>query len=83
MVGTFYSSPAPDAPPFVSVGSVVNHDTTRLRDRGDEGLYRYPRRDTFRDQRDHHGGPGQERPAGRVRAGVVPGQAEPEPDASD
>jgi acetyl-CoA carboxylase biotin carboxyl carrier protein len=28
MVGTFYSSPAPDAPPFVSVGSVVNHDTT-------------------------------------------------------
>jgi acetyl-CoA carboxylase biotin carboxyl carrier protein len=28
MVGTFYSSPAPDAPPFVSVGSVVHHDTT-------------------------------------------------------
>ena len=28
MVGTFYSSPAPDAPPFVSVGTVVQHDTT-------------------------------------------------------
>ncbi len=28
MVGTFYSSPAPDAPPFVSVGSVVHHETT-------------------------------------------------------
>jgi acetyl-CoA carboxylase biotin carboxyl carrier protein len=28
MVGTFYSSSAPDAPPFVTVGSVVNKDTT-------------------------------------------------------
>jgi acetyl-CoA carboxylase biotin carboxyl carrier protein len=28
MVGTFYSSPAPDAPPFVSVGSAVRPETT-------------------------------------------------------
>jgi acetyl-CoA carboxylase biotin carboxyl carrier protein len=28
MVGTYYSSSAPDAPPFVSVGSVVQPDTT-------------------------------------------------------
>ena len=27
MVGTYYSSSAPDAPPFVSVGSVVHPDT--------------------------------------------------------
>jgi acetyl-CoA carboxylase biotin carboxyl carrier protein len=27
MVGTFYASPSPDAPPFVSVGSVVNDKT--------------------------------------------------------
>jgi acetyl-CoA carboxylase biotin carboxyl carrier protein len=27
MVGTFYASPAPDAPPFVSVGSVVTDKT--------------------------------------------------------
>ena len=27
MVGTFYSSPAPDAPPYVTVGSVVNAET--------------------------------------------------------
>ena len=28
MVGTFYSSSSPDAPPFVSVGSAVRADTT-------------------------------------------------------
>jgi acetyl-CoA carboxylase biotin carboxyl carrier protein len=28
MVGTFYSSPAPDAPPFVNVGSAVRPETT-------------------------------------------------------
>ena len=28
MVGTYYASSAPDAPPFVSVGSVVRPDTT-------------------------------------------------------
>jgi acetyl-CoA carboxylase biotin carboxyl carrier protein len=28
MVGTFYLSPAPDAPPYVSVGSVVSPGTT-------------------------------------------------------
>lgn len=28
MVGTFYSSPAPDAPPFVNVGSSVRPETT-------------------------------------------------------
>ncbi len=28
MVGTFYSSSAPDAPPFVSMGTVVRGDTT-------------------------------------------------------
>ncbi len=28
MVGTFYSSPSPDAPPFVSIGSMVRDDTT-------------------------------------------------------
>jgi acetyl-CoA carboxylase biotin carboxyl carrier protein len=28
MVGTYYSSPAPDAPPFVSVGTAVRPDTT-------------------------------------------------------
>ena len=28
MVGTYYSSSAPDAPPFVSVGSVVHPETT-------------------------------------------------------
>jgi acetyl-CoA carboxylase biotin carboxyl carrier protein len=28
MVGTFYASPAPDAPPFVEVGSIVNEKTT-------------------------------------------------------
>lgn len=27
MVGTFYKAPAPDAPPFVTVGSRVNEDT--------------------------------------------------------
>ena len=27
MVGTFYSSPAPEAPPFVNVGSVVRPET--------------------------------------------------------
>ncbi|MBM4455132.1 MAG: acetyl-CoA carboxylase biotin carboxyl carrier protein [Verrucomicrobia bacterium] len=27
MVGTFYSSPAPDAPPYVEVGTVVNAET--------------------------------------------------------
>jgi acetyl-CoA carboxylase biotin carboxyl carrier protein len=27
MVGTFYSSPAPDAPPFVRIGESVNDDT--------------------------------------------------------
>ena len=27
MVGTFYACPAPDAPPFVSVGKEVNEDT--------------------------------------------------------
>jgi acetyl-CoA carboxylase biotin carboxyl carrier protein len=27
MVGTFYTSNAPDAPPFVSTGSVVHPDT--------------------------------------------------------
>ncbi len=27
MVGTFYSAPAPDAPPYVEIGSVVNPDT--------------------------------------------------------
>lgn len=27
MVGTFYRSPSPDAPPFVEVGSQVNEDT--------------------------------------------------------
>lgn len=27
MVGTFYSSPSPDAPPFVSVGQTVTPDT--------------------------------------------------------
>ena len=28
MVGTFYSSPSPEAPPFVSVGQQVSPDTT-------------------------------------------------------
>lgn len=28
MVGTFYRSPSPDAPPFVDVGSNVEKDTT-------------------------------------------------------
>ena len=28
MVGTFYAASGPDAPPFVSVGSVVRPDTT-------------------------------------------------------
>lgn len=28
MVGTYYASPAPDAPPFVGVGAVVRPDTT-------------------------------------------------------
>lgn len=28
MVGTFYSRPNPDSPPFASVGDNVNHDTT-------------------------------------------------------
>lgn len=28
MVGTFYASPAPDAPPFVGVGSAVRPETT-------------------------------------------------------
>lgn len=28
MVGTFYSSPAPDAPPFVQVGQTVRQDST-------------------------------------------------------
>jgi acetyl-CoA carboxylase biotin carboxyl carrier protein len=28
MVGTFYRAPAPGAPPFVEVGSVVNEDDT-------------------------------------------------------
>jgi acetyl-CoA carboxylase biotin carboxyl carrier protein len=28
MVGTYYASSAPDAPPFVSVGSIVRPDTT-------------------------------------------------------
>ena len=28
MVGTFYSSSSPDAPPFVNVGSTVRPDTT-------------------------------------------------------
>ena len=28
MVGTFYSSPSPDAPPFVSVGGAIRVDTT-------------------------------------------------------
>ena len=28
MVGTFYTSSAPEAPPFVTTGSVVHHDTT-------------------------------------------------------
>lgn len=28
MVGTFYSSPNPDSPPFVSVGAAVSADTT-------------------------------------------------------
>jgi acetyl-CoA carboxylase biotin carboxyl carrier protein len=28
MVGTFYASPSPDAPPFVQVGSVVRQDST-------------------------------------------------------
>ena len=27
MVGTFYSSPSPEAPPFVKVGDMVNEDT--------------------------------------------------------
>jgi acetyl-CoA carboxylase biotin carboxyl carrier protein len=27
MVGTFYRSPSPDAPPFVDVGKQVNEDT--------------------------------------------------------
>lgn len=27
MVGTFYAAPAPDAPPFVSVGQQINPDT--------------------------------------------------------
>ncbi len=27
MVGTYYSSPSPDAPPFVSVGSEIDEDT--------------------------------------------------------
>lgn len=27
MVGTFYRSPSPDAPPFVEVGATVNEDT--------------------------------------------------------
>jgi acetyl-CoA carboxylase biotin carboxyl carrier protein len=27
MVGTFYASPAPDAPPYLSVGTVVNPET--------------------------------------------------------
>jgi len=27
MVGTFYSSPAPDAPPYVEVGTMVNAET--------------------------------------------------------
>jgi acetyl-CoA carboxylase biotin carboxyl carrier protein len=27
MVGTFYSAPSPDSPPFVSVGQQVTHDT--------------------------------------------------------
>jgi acetyl-CoA carboxylase biotin carboxyl carrier protein len=27
MVGTFYRSPSPDAPPFIQIGSVVNPDT--------------------------------------------------------
>jgi acetyl-CoA carboxylase biotin carboxyl carrier protein len=27
MVGTFYSSPAPDAPPYVEVGAMVNAET--------------------------------------------------------
>ena len=28
MVGTYYASPSPDSPPFVSVGSNVRPDTT-------------------------------------------------------
>jgi acetyl-CoA carboxylase biotin carboxyl carrier protein len=28
MVGTFYSSPAPDAPPFITVGTAVRPETT-------------------------------------------------------
>ena len=44
MVGTFYASSSPDAPPFVSVGSAVRARHDRLRHRGHEGLHRHPRR---------------------------------------
>ena len=28
MVGTFYTAPDPDSPPFVTVGTVIGEDTT-------------------------------------------------------
>ena len=36
MVGTFYLTPAPDAPPFVEVGGVVTKRADPLHNRGDE-----------------------------------------------
>ena len=68
MVGTYYASSAPDAPPFVSVGSVGPSRHDRLHHRGDEGLHRHPRGRLGNDRR----GPGQERPGGRVRPAPVP-----------
>ena len=58
----------PDAPPFVTVGFRRAPREHGLHHRGHEGLHRYPRRGHRHDRR----GPGQERPAGRVRPAPVP-----------
>ena len=51
MVGTFYGSPAPDAPAYISVGSAVTPRKRRLHHRGHEGHERDQSRNVRHDYR--------------------------------
>ena len=68
MVGTFYASSSPDAPPFVSVGSAVRPDTTVCVIEAMKVFTDIPAGVVGHDHRD----PRQERPVGRVRPALVP-----------
>ena len=70
--GTFYKSPEPGAEAYVKVGTRVTAGADGVHHRGDEDH----ERDRGRDRRRGPRGAGGRRPAGRVRAGPLPGRSQ-------